>query len=204
MQASGSPDAENENKEHGVVFSPAPDWYRDVVYLEEGERGFDDTEDLFMPGLLEISLPPLPEGGCVYVTAGTEPCLEDLGEVWKAERRARLRAHKSGRGLAGHLAQAGEQFCIETPSGRPTIIAGYHWFDDWGRDTFISLPGLTFHAGRADFGLRVMADKICAVLRYPCLAAELVKNCREEMKSIRWENTADQLLVVYRNLLGGR
>jgi len=61
------------------------------------------------------------------------------------------------------------------------------------------------HALKADFwDTRDMADKICAVLRYPCLAAELVKNCREEMKSIRWENTADQLLVVYRNLLGGR
>lgn len=61
------------------------------------------------------------------------------------------------------------------------------------------------HALKADFwDTRDMADKICAVLRYPCLAAELVKNCREEMKSIRWENTADQLLVVYRNVLGGR
>ena len=61
------------------------------------------------------------------------------------------------------------------------------------------------HALKADFwDTREMADKICAVLRYPCLAAELVKNCREEMKSIRWENTADQLLVIYHNVHGGR
>ena len=158
VQALGSPDPENRNKDNGVVFTAAPDWYRNVVYFEEGERGFDDAEDLFMPGLLEISLPPLPKGGCVYVTAGTEPCLENLGEIWKAESLARVRAHKTGRGLAGQLAQAGEQFCIETASGRPTVIAGYHWFDDWGRDTLISLPGLTFHAGREDFGLRVMAE----------------------------------------------
>lgn len=60
------------------------------------------------------------------------------------------------------------------------------------------------HALKADFwDTRDMADKICAVLRYPCLAAELVKNCREEMKSIRWENAAEQLLAVYRNLYGG-
>lgn len=60
------------------------------------------------------------------------------------------------------------------------------------------------HALKADFwDTRDMADKICAVLRYPCLAAELVKNCHEEMKSIRWENTADQLLVIYRNVQGG-
>ena len=60
------------------------------------------------------------------------------------------------------------------------------------------------HALKADFwDTRDMADKICAVLRYPCLAAELVKNCREEMKSIRWENAADQLLTIYRDVLGG-
>ncbi len=61
------------------------------------------------------------------------------------------------------------------------------------------------HALKADFwDTRDMADKICAVLRYPCLAAELVKNCREEMKSIRWENAADQLMTIYRDILGGR
>lgn len=60
------------------------------------------------------------------------------------------------------------------------------------------------HALKADFwDIRDMADKICAVLRYPCLAQELVKNCREEMKSIRWENAADQLMVAYRNVSGG-
>lgn len=60
------------------------------------------------------------------------------------------------------------------------------------------------HALKADFwDTRDMADKICAVLRYPCLAAELVKNCREEMKSIRWENAADQLMIAYRNVSGG-
>ena len=60
------------------------------------------------------------------------------------------------------------------------------------------------HALKADFWDTCdMADKICAVLRYPCLAAELVKNCREEMKSIRWENVADQLLTIYRDILGG-
>jgi glycosyltransferase involved in cell wall biosynthesis len=54
------------------------------------------------------------------------------------------------------------------------------------------------HALKADFwDTRDMADKICAVLRYPWLAAELVKNCRQELKSIRWENAAGQLMAVY-------
>ncbi|MDR3358883.1 MAG: glycosyltransferase family 4 protein [Desulfovibrio sp.] len=56
------------------------------------------------------------------------------------------------------------------------------------------------NALKADFwDIRDMADKICAVLRYPCLAAELVKNCRQELKSIRWENVAGQLMAIYRD-----
>ena len=59
------------------------------------------------------------------------------------------------------------------------------------------------HALKADFwDTRDMADKICAVLNYPSLATELVKNCREEMKSIRWGNAAEQLLQIYRNVTG--
>ncbi len=54
------------------------------------------------------------------------------------------------------------------------------------------------HALKADFwDIRDIADKICAVLRYPALAGELVKNCKEEMKSLRWENVADQLNHIY-------
>ncbi len=61
------------------------------------------------------------------------------------------------------------------------------------------------HALKADFwDTRDMADKICAVLRYPCLSAELVKNCREEMKFIRWRNAAEHLLSIYRDIAGVR
>lgn len=60
------------------------------------------------------------------------------------------------------------------------------------------------HALKADFwDTRDMADKICAVLRYPALAKDLVQNCREEMKHIRWGNAADQLLQLYSNVTGG-
>lgn len=139
-------------------FTPAPDWCRKVEYFEERERGFPYSEDLFTPGMLEIPLPSLPRGGCVYLAVGTEPCADDYRKLWEQESRARIRAHRAGGGIIGQLAQAGRQFCIETPAGRPAVLAGYHWFDDWGRDTLISLPGLTFHADRADFGLRVLAE----------------------------------------------
>ena len=140
-----------------VSYTPAPDWFSNVEYFEERERGFDFSEDLFMPGVLEIALPPLPLGGYVYVVAGTELC-EDIDRQWEAESRARSATRHENKGLVGHLTQAGEQFCTTTPLGRPAVLAGYPWFEAWGRDTLISLPGLTFHAGREEFGLRVLAD----------------------------------------------
>ena len=156
VMAGGSAD-DQQPEALPVSFMPAPDWYRNVDYFEERERGFDDSEDLFMPGALEIALPPLPLGGYVYVAAGTEPC-DDIDRQWEAESRSRTAAQHESRGLVGHLSQVGEQFCTTTPQGRPAVLAGYPWFEAWGRDTLISLPGLTFHAGREEFGLRVLAD----------------------------------------------
>jgi Glycogen debranching enzyme len=156
--AEGAATSEKCGPHAAASFFAEPDWCRNVEYFEERERGFDDSEDLFMPGTLEIALPPLPQGGYVYVAAGTEACGENLRTLWETESRARTDAHLAGGGLAGQLAQAGGQFCITTPSGRATVIAGYPWFDDWGRDTLISLPGLTFYAGREEFGLHVLAE----------------------------------------------
>ena len=153
-----SADGENLGLHSTSRFFPAPDWCRNVEYFEERERGFADSEDLFLPGTLEISLPSLPTGGYVYVAAGTEVCDQDLQDLWDEESRIRTSAHLAGGGLAGQLAQAGGQFCITSPSGRAAVIAGYPWFDDWGRDTLISLPGLTLHAGRGEFGLSVLAE----------------------------------------------
>ena len=56
------------------------------------------------------------------------------------------------------LLRAGRQFLIRTPEGRPAIIAGYHWFGEWGRDTLISLPGLTFCSGRVREGFEILAQ----------------------------------------------
>ena len=147
------------------AFLPAPDWFHHVEYMQERERGFAYSEDLFQPGILEIPLPPLPEGGSVCMVVGTQELTQDPAELWQTESQARMRSHESDEaGLIGHLARAGRQFCIEGPSGRPAVLAGYHWFDAWGRDTLISLPGLAFYAQRTDFGLRVL-EQVAASLK---------------------------------------
>jgi glycogen debranching enzyme len=56
------------------------------------------------------------------------------------------------------LIKAGRQFLIKTPSGRPAIIAGYPWFESWGRDTLISLSGLTFCTGRVEEGIEILTE----------------------------------------------
>lgn len=139
--------------DNAFIVNESPDWCRNVEYIIEQERGFPFSEDLFSPGTLEI---PLTEEAKVYLAVGTAPVDVAPEKLWRVESRARTKAHKAGGGLLGHLAQVGKDFCIETPSKKPAVLAGYHWFDAWGRDTLIALPGLTFYAGRTDFGLRVL------------------------------------------------
>ena len=141
------------------TFAPRPDWYRDVEYFEEQERGFEFSEDLFQPGIFEIPLPPLPAGGSVYLAVGTEelPAAGDeIASLWDEAARLRTDLRKKTPGFIGHLARRGEDFCVVDTDGHPQIIAGYHWFDAWGRDTLIALPGLAFYGGRTQFGLNVL------------------------------------------------
>ncbi|MDR2574790.1 MAG: amylo-alpha-1,6-glucosidase [Desulfovibrio sp.] len=135
------------------VFYPSPDWFYNVDYFQEAERGFPSEEDLFQPGVLKM---PLTAGESVYVTVGIGFCGEDPEAVWQAEN-TRMRAEHDGReGLLDSLGRTGRQFCTTTTSGRSAILAGYHWFDSWSRDALISLPGLTFLNNNSEFGLEVL------------------------------------------------
>ncbi|MFA5205103.1 MAG: glycogen debranching enzyme N-terminal domain-containing protein, partial [Lentisphaeria bacterium] len=140
-------------------WTPAGAWYRDFEYLEEHGRGYPFREDLFVPACFEVTLPP---GAELVLAAGTEP-LPDLAAAWAGEKERRQKERRRALELAHVLAPgpeevavterlilAGGQLLIQTPGGRPACLAGYHWFEDWGRDTMIALPGVAFHAGRLD------------------------------------------------------
>lgn len=105
--------------QHSGKFEAAADWYYNVEYLEELDRGLDFREDLYSPGVIELELRP---GEWNEVSASLGPA-------------------------SGEKAQ-GFSFLARRADGRPTIIAGYPWFTDWGRDTMISLPGLLIAKGR--------------------------------------------------------
>lgn len=150
------------------VFHPFADWYRNFEYMVEAERGFDFHEDLFRPGIFEI---PLKEGESVIVSASTRQH-RALRKIWDSEwaRReiagaktaARVETFEDPRDreLLAALMESAKDFPIRQPEkkapGRPTVTAGYHWFGDWGRDTLISLPGLTFCTGEFETGKAIL------------------------------------------------
>lgn len=150
------------NKE--ANFSPAPHWYFNFEYAAELARGFDWREDLFNPGILEISLK---RGEDLIIAASLSTSTTNLTRRWGGEHRRRLKLKEKDeallvgfadedRQLLLQLLRAGRQFVIRTNAGPRAIIAGYHWFGAWGRDTLISLPGLTFCSGRNEEGTAIL------------------------------------------------
>jgi predicted glycogen debranching enzyme len=126
-------------------YEHAPEWYRSFLYSEELERGLDATEDLASPGVVRWDL-SRQEAVCLLSAV-----IGRKGNGGSARRRfAALRAAESRRrsALRG-LERAAEAYLARRGEGM-TIIAGYPWFADWGRDTFISLRGVCLATGRLE------------------------------------------------------
>jgi predicted glycogen debranching enzyme len=116
-------------------FIPVPDWYYGVEYLEEQKRGYDYSEDLFVPGFFEVEAK---EGDSIVFSASTK---EEKPTGFKQKFAKTISGKIPRDNFVDCLKNAAQQF-IERRGGSTLIIAGYPWFGDWGRDTFISLPGL--------------------------------------------------------------
>ncbi len=127
-----------------LTFHPSPDWYANVEYMIEAERGFANHEDLFQPGVMDVEISL---GQSLILSAATQDVLVELGpleELWEKEVARRSQHHENTSLLESHLDQAGAQFLVRQPAGHEAVIAGYPWFEAWGRDTCIALTGLTF------------------------------------------------------------
>lgn len=131
-----------------------PLWYQDVEYDQERLRGLDYQEDLFSPGFFEVTLhedDPSSGFGGAWWAASRGQIPEGHGRSWFLEEQAKLdqrttkRSWKSS--LARTLAVAADQFAVRRNAGA-SIVAGYPWFEEWSRDTMISLPGLLLATGR--------------------------------------------------------
>ncbi|MCC7105401.1 MAG: glycogen debranching enzyme family protein [Chloroflexi bacterium] len=136
------------------------DWYWGYRYPEEELRGLPADEDVYCTGTVRLPLKP---GDAVTLLASTEPelALEPIERVvagW-AEREQQHFALSTlpDTPAARALVAAADQFIVQRAStGSPTIIAGYHWFGEWGRDAMISLPGLTLTTGRLRDGAGIL------------------------------------------------
>ncbi len=116
-------------------FIPVPDWYIGVEYAEEQARGYDYSEDLFVPGFFEVIAK---KGDVIIFSASTSE--ENTGGL-KAKFTRETKTKTPRKDFENCLRNAAIQF-IEKRGQDTRIIAGYPWFGPWGRDTFISLPGL--------------------------------------------------------------
>ena len=150
------------------AFTVQPSAFENVVYAIEERRGYECCGDLWTPGYFRLRLSPEHEGTLVASTESWETIgalTPDQARAAERHRRHRLVAAASrvpAAGMPAELVLAADQFLI-SPAGRieeaararaagdevRTVIAGYHWFTDWGRDTMISLEGLALCTGRA-------------------------------------------------------
>ncbi len=116
-------------------FIPVPDWYYNIEYLKELNRGYEYLEDLFVPGYFEL---PIKKGESVIFAAGTvEAKTASLKQSFTNEKNNRLERTS----FLNSLDNAAEQFVMHKKNGTD-IIAGYPWYDSITRQTFVSLPGL--------------------------------------------------------------
>jgi len=116
-------------------FIHVPDWYLGVEYIEEQRRGYDYSEDLFSPGFFEIEAK---KGDEIVLSASTK---EEMPAGLMAKFDKNLAGKIPRSNFVNCLRNAAQQF-VEKRGSDTLIIAGYPWFGSWGRDTFISLPGI--------------------------------------------------------------
>jgi predicted glycogen debranching enzyme len=139
---------------HNGLFVAKPDWYRSFEYPVERERGLEYHEDLFSPGELGFDLVPGTDAVAIFsLEPGEPPSPAALRERERVRRDAVIAPASSV--FSAHLHAAADQFIVRRGEHR-TVIAGYPWFTDWGRDTFIALPGLALATGRHDLARELL------------------------------------------------
>jgi predicted glycogen debranching enzyme len=138
-------------------YEHAPDWWRNFLYTQERARGLDCLEDLAAPGVFHFDL----SGGeavLIFAAEGHEEAVLGRGatagdalELLRASEKRRRRRFASPR------ERAADAYLVRRGTGS-TIVAGYPWFTDWGRDTFIALRGLCLATGRLDSASDILLE----------------------------------------------
>ena len=132
------------------------DWYRNFEYDVERERGLDFSEDLFNPFVLRFDLRLRRQ--CSVIASTVQHDAAQAAQYRQAEITRRRDAEIVSPiedGFARSLVAASDQYIVSRGEQK-TVIAGYHWFSDWGRDTMIALPGLTLPTGKYEVARSIL------------------------------------------------
>ncbi len=121
-------------------FIPVPDWYNNIQYIKEQNRGYDYMEDLFVPGYFEV---PIKKGESIVFSASTK---EANANGIKAKFTRELNKRTSRDSFLESLINSAQQFVFRKNS-KTDIIAGFHWYGSRIRQTLVALPGLTLDLG---------------------------------------------------------
>ena len=127
-------------------FVADPTWYKGLGYAVDRERGYPHEEDQFSPGTLRVDL----DDACVLSASVAGPPKAPRNAWRKEDKRRRTQAAAAldaGDAVRARLQLAADDFLYRTPEGRLGVTAGFPWFGEWGRDTFLALPGLTLARG---------------------------------------------------------
>lgn len=153
-----------------ATYKHDPQWFYNFNYAVEKYRGQDFTEDLFNHGTFTIELN---EGDTLGIIISTEnPANKNAFDFFEKEKARKLQLIEFDNStikqfdngtiqlinlsIVQQLTLAADQFIVKRGEELKTVIAGYHWFTDWGRDTMISLPGLCLTTGRFDDAKKIL------------------------------------------------
>jgi len=148
-------------------FVPVPDWYYNVEYMEEQQRGYEYKEDLYVPGYFEM---PIKKGESIVFSASTsEVTPGGLKRKFTIELGERVPRDS----IKNCLVNSAQQFIVRKKNSTE-IKAGFPWFGIWGRDTFMALPGLTLTTGDPETALEVI-DSMLARMKNGLFPNTLIK-----------------------------
>jgi len=167
-----------------------PDWYRSFLLPAERERGFPHVEDLATPGEFHF---PLEQGEAwLLLSAESGEPASPVRLLSAADVRAHCRALRDGelarrQRFASPLERAADAYLVRRGSGS-SLVAGYPWFADWGRDTFIALRGLVLATGRVEEAGRILEQWSLVV------SQGMLPNCFTDQGSTPEYNSVDASL----------
>ncbi len=179
-----------------TYFEPFGFWYRNFEYAQEAARGLDYHEDQYSPGFFTCQLE---QGKTAYLIASIEPLADfDPASALEKERTRRVALLDPWTGAPEEIKQlvtAADAYLVSYQSDmqKPAsgFLAGYHWFEEWGRDTMISLPGLTLVTGRYETARNIL--RTFAQHRHKGLIPNRIPNADEQPHY----NTTDATLWMF-------